>query len=127
MAKTTALSNSLLNLVLRNQAYTAPTTVYAALYVGNPLSGGTEVTGGSYARQAATFGAAASGQVQNTNSIAFASMPAQDSTHQISYVAICDAVSAGNILYTLAATASKTTNAGDTVNIAVGGLTVTEG
>jgi len=59
MSKTDFLENKIINHVLRNTAYTAPATVYAALFTATPgeSSAGTEVTGGSYARQAATFSA----------------------------------------------------------------------
>jgi hypothetical protein len=51
--------NNILNRVFRNQTVTFPSTVYVALYTTNPTdtNEGTEVSGGSYARQAVTFGA----------------------------------------------------------------------
>ena len=50
------LKGKLLDHALGNTAYTAPSTVYLALYTVAPTSagGGTEVTGGSYARIAVT-------------------------------------------------------------------------
>lgn len=45
---------------------------------GSDSSAGTEVTGGSYARQTLTFGAAASGSKANSASLTFSSMPATD-------------------------------------------------
>jgi hypothetical protein len=122
MPKSTYAINAALNVFLRDTAYTTPTAVYAALFNGIPGSGGTEVSGGSYARQAATFGAPSSGSVSNTNAIAFTGMPVAT----VNYIAVYDAASSGNLLYYSAAAASKTTNSGDTVDIAIGGITVTE-
>lgn len=122
MPKSSYAVNAALNVFLRATAYTTPTNVYVALFNGNPTSGGTEVSGGSYARQVATFSAPSSGTVSNSGALTFSNMPATT----VSYVAIYDASTSGNLLYYAAATASKTTNAGDTVSIAVGGITVTE-
>lgn len=55
-AKSNYLEDALLNHVLRNTAYTPPTTVYAALYLSDPTDEdkGQEVKGGGYARAAIT-------------------------------------------------------------------------
>ncbi len=47
------LENKVLDHVLRNTSYTSPTTVYVGLYTSDPTDAGsgTEVSGGSYARQ----------------------------------------------------------------------------
>jgi len=117
MAKSTYAIDVVLNAFLRDTAYTSPATVYVGL-----LDGTTEVSGGSYARQAITFGAPSSGTCTSTDSQTFSDMPATTITN----VGIYDAASAGDQLYVAAATSSKTTNAGDTVTIATGGITVTE-
>lgn len=124
MAKSTYLINSLLNVALRATAYTAPTTVYVALYTTNPTiaDSGTEVTGGSYARQTITFAAPSGGSVANSNAITFTNMPAATITH----IAIRDALTVGNLLHFAPATASKTTNAGDSVTIAVSAISISE-
>lgn len=117
MPKSTYAINAMLNVLLRNTAYTAPTTVYLGL-----LNGTTEATGGSYARQAITFGAPSGGVVTSTNAQNFTNMPAMT----VSNLGIYDAATAGNQLYNTTATASKTTNTGDTVTVAIGAVTVTE-
>ena len=118
MPKSTYAINAALNVFLRATAYTAPTTVYVGL-----LNSTTEATGGSYARQAITFGAPASGVCTSiTTAQTFTNMPAMT----VNTIGIYDAASAGNQLYNGAATTPKTTNAGDTVTIAIGGITVTE-
>jgi hypothetical protein len=106
------------NHFLRNQAFTPPTTVYLALFsdATTDAGGGTEATGGSYARQAITFGAPSSGAASNTNALTFTNMPAGTWTH----CAIIDASSGGNFLFHGPLTASKTTTAGQNVEVAVG-------
>lgn len=122
MPKSTYSVNATLNAFLRNTVYTPSASVYVALFGGNPASGGTEATGGSYARQAITFSVPAGGSVSNSATITFTNMPIMT----ISYIAIYDASTSGNLLYYAAVTANKTTNAGDTVAIATTGISITE-
>lgn len=97
------LETALLNMVFRNQNYTRPTTVYVALYTSDPTEAdsGTEVTGGSYARQAVTFGApttaGTASQIANSSDITFPVATANWGT--ITHVGIRDAATAGNLLY----------------------------
>ena len=51
------LETKVLDHVFGGTAYTAPTTLYVALYTAAPTDsgGGTEVSGGAYARQTAAF------------------------------------------------------------------------
>jgi len=125
-AKYQTLSTALLDHVLRNTAYTPAATVYAALYTVAPTATtpGTEVSGGSYARQAATFAAAAAGSTSNSAPITFP--VATGAWGTVVAAAVCDAVAAGNILYFGALTASKTVGVGDQLNFATSALTVTE-
>ena len=55
------LENKVLLHVFGATAYTAPATLYVGLFTSNPgeTGGGTEVSGGSYARQTAAFTVAA--------------------------------------------------------------------
>lgn len=70
---------------------------YISLHTADPgETGANEASGGSYARQQAPFGAAASGTLSNTGNIDFASMPAAT----IVAWAVWDAVSAGNCFWT---------------------------
>lgn len=123
-AKSTYLEDKIINYVLRNVAYTAPTTVYLALYTSSPTAAdsGTEVTGGSYARQAVTFSASSSGSTSNSGTVTFSGMPAATVTH----FGIRDASTAGNLLYWGPLSASKTTSSGDTLTVSASGLTVSE-
>lgn len=56
---------------------------YLALYTSNPTAAdtGTEVSGGSYARKAVTFGSTSGGARSNTSAISFAGLPAATITH----------------------------------------------
>lgn len=123
MPLTDFAENALLNVTLRNVAYTPPVTVYVALFTATPsdTGGGTEVTGGSYARQAASFVAPTAGATSNGAALTFTNLPAATITH----AAIFDAATAGNMLYYGALTAARTVVAGDSLTIPIGDLDVT--
>ena len=119
------LENALVNATLRNTTYTSPAAVYVALYTTDPTDAdaGTEVSGGSYLRQAATFGAPSNGVSTNSADITFPVATANWGT--ITHIGIRDASSAGNLLYYGALSASKTINTGDQFKITAGNLSVT--
>jgi hypothetical protein len=119
------LENALVNATLRNTSYTSPTTVYLALYTSDPTDAdsGTEVSGGSYARQSITFGAPSNGA--STNSAAIEFPQATGSWGTITHVGIRDALTTGNLLYHTPLDVSKTIASGDIFKIAIGSLSVT--
>lgn len=119
---TNYLESKLIDHFLGTTAYTKPTAVYVGLFTVSPgeAGGGTEVTGGSYARQEATFGAASSGATTNSTNIDFAGMPAATTVA----IGIFDNVTSGNMLLYGSLTTNKTTDAGDTLRIATGSLSV---
>lgn len=116
------LENKLIDHSLGTTTFTKPTTVYAALYTVAPSdsSAGTEVTGGSYARQAITFSAASSGSTSNNTNVDFNTMPAVT----VVSVAVLDASTAGNMLYHGTLTTNRTVTAGDSIRIASGALVI---
>lgn len=116
------LENKLLDHFLGTTSYTMPSTIYIALYTVAPddTGGGTEVSGGSYARQTATFDAAASGATQNSADVDFVDMPACT----VVAIGIHDAVTSGNLLVHGTLTANKSLDAGDTLRIATGDLDI---
>jgi hypothetical protein len=116
--------NKILDHMLRAQSFTPPTTVYVALFTVSPSDsgGGTEVSGGSYARQAVTFGAASGGSISNSADITFPQATANWGT--IEAVGLFDASTAGNLLWYGDLTQSKTVNNGDIFKISAGNLTV---
>jgi len=119
------LENALINATLRNTSYTSPTTTYLALYTSDPTDAdtGTEVSGGSYARQAITFSSPSNGVTSNSGAIEFPTATASWGT--VGYVGIRDAVTSGNLLYHTALDASKVIDTGDIFRISSGNLTVT--
>ncbi len=119
------LEAALINATLRNTSYTSPTTVYLALYTDDPTDAdtGTEISGGSYARQSITFGAPSNGTSTNSAAIEFPAATANWGV--ITHVGIRDALTSGNLLYHTALDASKTINNGDIFKILTSNLSVT--
>ena len=119
------LENALINATLRNTSYTSPSVVYLGLYTSDPTDAntGTEVSGGSYARQAITFGAPSNGVTTNTAAIEFPQ--ATGSWGTVGWIGIMDALTTGNLLYHTPLGASKTIASGDIFKIAIGSLSVT--
>ncbi len=115
------LENKVLDHILGTTSYTMPTT-YLALYTVAPTdsTSGTEVTGGSYARQAISFNAASSGAATNDANVDFSGMP----TATVVAVAICDALTSGNILIYGSLTSSRSVVSGDTLRISSGDLSI---
>jgi len=119
------LENALINATLRNTSYTSPSTVYAALFTSDPTDAGsgTEVSGGSYARKAITFGAPSNGA--STNSAAVEFDQATGNWGTITHFGIYDASSSGNLLYHGALTSSKLIETGDVFKFAIASVSVT--
>lgn len=141
--KSDYLENKFIDWLLRAQAFTAPATVYIGLYTAAPTDagGGTEVTGGSYARVAVASALAnwagtqstgstavssgTGGQTSNNGAITFPAPTANWGT--CTHFGIFDASSGGNLLYWAPLTVSKTVNNGDAAPaFAAAALTITE-
>lgn len=142
MARAGALSdyleNKLIDHLFRATAYTAPGTWYVALFTSScsDSAGGTEVSGGSYARASLASGTGwantqdsgtgastgTGGTTKNVGAINFATPSAGWGT--VTHWGLYDASSSGNLLVCSALTVSKTINNGDTVSFAAGALTV---
>lgn len=119
------LENALINATLRNTAYSSPATVYAALFTSDPTDAGsgTEVSGGSYARKAITFGAPSNGAATNSGAVEFDQATGNWGT--ITHFGIYDSLTSGNLLYHGALTTSKTIETGDVFKFATASVTVT--
>jgi hypothetical protein len=119
------LENALINATLRNTTYTSPSTVYVGLFLTDPTDAGsgTEVSGGSYARKAMTFGAPSNGASVNSAAVEFDQATGDWGT--IPFFAIFDALTSGNMLYHGALTASKTIETGDVFKFATSSVSVT--
>lgn len=124
------LENEVLDHVFGGAAYSAPATLYIAACTAEvtDASTGSDITEadfGSYARVAVTnnatnFPAASSGAKSNGTTITFPTATSGSST--VTYIAICDASSNGNVLAWAALAASKAVASGDTLEIAAGDL-----
>jgi len=118
------LETELLDHVFANNAYTSPSTVYVGLFTSNPDEdgSGTEVSGGSYARQSGSF--TVSGNTATTNAaIEFPTATASWGT--ITHIGIYDASTAGNLLAYAGLTASKAIASGDVFRIPSGDIDIT--
>jgi hypothetical protein len=135
------LENKLIDHVFRAVSYTAPTGLYIALFTAAPSDsgGGTEVTGGSYARvnlapsttnwaatnaagSTANPSAGTSGTTSNNVAITFATATASWGT--VTHVGIFDASTAGNLLAWGALTSSQVVNTGGTFSFAISALSL---
>jgi hypothetical protein len=116
--------------LFRTGSFTKPTVIAIGLYTAAPsdAGGGTEVTGGAYARQtlnpldANWTDPTTTGTTDNASAITFPTATANWGT--ITHVGIFDAASAGNLLFWGALTQSKVVNSGDTFSFAIGALDV---
>lgn len=125
MSKSNYLESKILRHVLNVAAYTAPSTLYLALYTSDPTDAdtGTEISGGSpaYARKPITFGTEANGTVANSGSVSI-----DPPTATITHWGIRDAVSGGNLMYHGAFETPLNGASGTPIVFAVGDITITE-
>lgn len=119
-----------LDSIFGNIAFPSNANLFFALFTAAPSDsgGGTEVTGGSYARKsmannATNFPAAAAGAKSNGTVITFAQATASWGT--VTHLGVFDASSGGNLLAWCSLTTSKLVDINDTFEIAVGDLDVT--
>lgn len=119
------LENALINGTIRGTTFTAPTTIFVALYTTDPTDAdtGTEVSGGSYSRQAVTFAAPSNGVSASNADVNFPEATAPYGT--VAFIGLRDAISGGNLLYHSPLDVSKTIETGDIFKIGTGNLTVT--
>lgn len=132
------LEGELINHMLRNIAFANPySSLYIALFDGTgstaALEAGTltgEITGGAYAR--VQVGAATgldfddpllTGVTANSSDITWTTATANWGT--VTYMAIMDASTAGNVLFYGTLTVAKTVNNGDTFKFTTGDLQIT--
>jgi hypothetical protein len=117
------LENKLLDHVLRNVSYTSPTTVYVGLYTSDPAddNSGTEVSGGSYARQILSVTTATAGVVTSSVDVTFPQATGNWGT--ITHIGLLDALTSGNLLMHTPLTTSKLIETGDILKVPTGNLT----
>lgn len=121
------LEDKVLEHVFGGNAYTAPTTLYIALYTVAPTDtgGGTEVSGGGYARQTGAFTVSGTNPTTASNSAAIEFPTATADQGTVVAVGIFDALTSGNLLAYANLDASKVVDTGDVFRFNAGDLDIT--
>lgn len=124
MSFSNSFETTTLNWAFTTNSVTRPTAWYIALFTSDPgeASGGTEVSGGGYARQSVSF--TVSGDTA-TNSAAVEFPEATASYGTVTHIAVMDASTAGNQIAYAALSASKAIDTGDILRIPAGDLDIT--
>jgi hypothetical protein len=122
--KSNYLKQAVIKAALGEASFPSISNVYLALYTTNPTVAdtGTEVSGGSYARQQLSFANAVDGAKTSNTSETFSSMPASTITHW----GIRSASSGGNLLYWGAFDLPIQLNAGNNLTINSGDIVIGE-
>lgn len=117
------IENQLLDALVGAASYTVTTPIKLALVTanGSDSAAGTEVTGGSYARQTIAWTAASSGEIHNSAVINFTGMPAAT----VVGIEVYDSAGTPKRLAYGALTSSKTTASGDTLQFAASSISLT--
>lgn len=119
----TYLKNKLVAHAFGGVPYTAPSTVYVALYTAAPTDGGggTELSGGGYARTTATFTVTDNTATNDTQS----EFPAATANWGVvTHGAVFDAATAGNMLGWGPLASSRDVQTDDIFRISSGDLTI---
>jgi hypothetical protein len=124
VALVTVEANAILNASVAGVAYTAPTTPVkiALITTATPstaTAAGSEVSGGSYARQSGAFAAPSGAAIATNAALTYTNMPAVTSVAGIEH---WDSAGTPVRRWFGLLTASKITNSGDTFSIASGQL-----
>ena len=124
MSFSNTFETRVLTWVFTADSATRPTAWYVALFTTNPAedASGTEVSGGGYARQSATF-TVSGNTASNSGAIEYPTATAGYGT--VSHVGVFDASSGGNLIAYAALTTSKTIDTGDVLRIPAGDLDIT--
>lgn len=124
MSFSNTFETTVLTWAFTTSSATRPTSWHLALYTSAPgeAGGGTEVSGGGYARQSVTF--TISGN-EATNSGAIEYPTATDSYGTVTHVGVFDAASGGNLIAYAALATSKAIDTGDVLRVPAGDLDIT--
>ena len=119
------LEDKVLDHVFGGTAYTAASTLYVGLYTSAPsdTGGGTECSGGSYARKSMPdMTVSGTSPTTATNGAAVEFVTATGSWGTVTHVGVFDAASSGNLLAWAALTTSKAVTSGDVFRFNAGEL-----
>jgi hypothetical protein len=124
MSFSNTFETTVLTWAFTTSSATRPTSWHLALYTSAPgeAGGGTEVSGGGYARQSVTF--TVSGN-EATNSGAIEYPTATGSYGTVTHVGVFDAASGGNLIAYAALATSKAIDTGDVLRVPAGDLDIT--
>jgi len=105
-------------------------TLYMALFVGDPSSGGTEISGANYARlsvPATSWGAASSASCSNSAAITFPQATGVWSASNVTYFALYTAVTGGDLKFQddLPVAQQQPIVENNTVEFAIGSIVLT--
>ena len=95
-------------------AWTAPTTVYVKLHLGDPGEDGTSNPAGETTRKSVAWNAAASGSIASSATLTWTNV---STTETYSHWSLWDNLTAGNCIWTGALSSSAAVTAGDTFEI----------
>jgi len=118
------LETKVLDHVFGGTAYTAPSTLYLALFTtdSSESATGTEVSGGGYARQTVTF-TTSGATTSNDADVEFPTATASYGT--VVAVAVMDALTGGNMLAYAGLSTDKAIDTGDVFRVPSGDLDIT--
>ena len=121
------LEDKVLDHVFGGNAFTAPSTLYVALYTVAPsdTGGGTEVSGGAYARQTGAFTVSGTNPTTASNTAAIEYPTATADYGTVVAVGVLDASSGGNLLAYSTLDSSKVVSSGDVFRFNAGDLDIT--
>ena len=121
------LEDKVLDHVFGGNAFTAPSTLHVALYTVAPsdTGGGTEVSGGAYARQTAAFTVSGTNPTTASNTAAIEYPTATADYGTVVAVGVLDASSGGNLLAYSTLDSSKVVSSGDVFRFNAGDLDIT--
>ena len=116
------IENQLLDALVGTTAYTVTTPIKLALVTanGDDATAGTQVTGGSYARQTIAFSAASAGAIANSAAISFTGMP----SCTVVGIEFYDSAGTPKRLAYGPLTTSRVVTAGDTVQFAISAISL---
>ena len=120
------LETEILDHVFAGAAYTAPTTLYLALFTAAPgeAGGGTEVStsGTAYARETVAF-TTTGNTTSNNAAVEYSTATASFGT--VTHVGVFDALTAGNLMAYATLSSSKAIDTGDVFRVPTGDLDIT--
>ena len=124
MSFSNTFETRVLTWVFTDSGATRPTSWHVALFTSNPDedASGTEVSGGAYARQSATF-TVSGNTASNSGALEYPTATAGYGT--VTHVGVFDASTGGNLLAYAALSTSKAIDTGDVLRVPAGDLDIT--